>query len=240
MPRPTVQFQAALHDTSEYFDHPYFRARREDERLSLTRCRAIFGQIGRITDVGSLRAVTADGWLDGVSFRRGPHEGESYSLSEKEGHELFRSDMESAAVWQINRYGWRGGMEIQPDGLSPRDTAARYSSGDSRDHLSSPFVDLTTGARLVFFSLWTKPLSPDHLPELRLQDASFTYLAHARRVVIRPNGWILLAGWAEVPGQPQKVRLVVIQRAKTASLLDKAIILESMNPSGGRRTRNAP
>jgi SAM-dependent methyltransferase len=55
LPRPTSQAQASLHDTTEYFDHPYFRARRQDQTLSLRRCRTIFEHIGRMTDVNQLR-----------------------------------------------------------------------------------------------------------------------------------------------------------------------------------------
>jgi 2-polyprenyl-3-methyl-5-hydroxy-6-metoxy-1,4-benzoquinol methylase len=44
-----------LHDTSEYFEHPYFRARREDSSLNLERCREIFARIGTVLELASLR-----------------------------------------------------------------------------------------------------------------------------------------------------------------------------------------
>jgi SAM-dependent methyltransferase len=55
LPRPTVESQASLHDTAEYFEHPYFQARRENEALSLGRCRNIFGQIANVMNVDCLR-----------------------------------------------------------------------------------------------------------------------------------------------------------------------------------------
>jgi SAM-dependent methyltransferase len=55
VPRPTVESQSALHDTAEYFEHPYFKARREDEALAASRCDSIFGQIGKVIDVDCLR-----------------------------------------------------------------------------------------------------------------------------------------------------------------------------------------
>jgi SAM-dependent methyltransferase len=55
LPRPTVQSQASLHDTAEYFDHPYFQARREDKNLAAKRCRIIFSQISKYIDTKSLR-----------------------------------------------------------------------------------------------------------------------------------------------------------------------------------------
>lgn len=55
LPRPTVESQASLHDTAEYFDHPYFQARREDDALALKRCERIFDQIANVTDLSSFR-----------------------------------------------------------------------------------------------------------------------------------------------------------------------------------------
>jgi len=53
-PRFDGREQLALHDTSEYFDHPYFRARREDSNLNLERCREIFAAIGTVLELASL------------------------------------------------------------------------------------------------------------------------------------------------------------------------------------------
>lgn len=184
--------------------------------------------------------VTTDGWLVGVTFRREQHEGEAYSFPGKEIHELFRSDMDSTAGWQINRYGRAGEFKILPNGLNKADPVVRYSSDDARDHLASTFLELPSSAGLLFFSLWTKPLDKAALPDLILQAADYSPLAHARPIITRPDGWILLAGWAEAP-QSRKVRIVVIEKAGDASLLDKALLVQSTNPSSVRPTRrNAP
>ncbi len=55
LPRPTPKSQASLHDTAEYFDHPYFQARREDDALALKRCERILDQIAGVTDLALLR-----------------------------------------------------------------------------------------------------------------------------------------------------------------------------------------
>jgi 2-polyprenyl-3-methyl-5-hydroxy-6-metoxy-1,4-benzoquinol methylase len=55
LPRPTVESQASLHDTAEYFEHPYFQARREDDALSANRCHNIFGHVAKVIDVDCLR-----------------------------------------------------------------------------------------------------------------------------------------------------------------------------------------
>jgi hypothetical protein len=184
--------------------------------------------------------VTTDGWLGGVTFRHEQHEGEAYSFPGKEIHELFRSDMDSAAGWQINRYGRAGEFKILPNGLNKADAVVRYSSDDARDHLASTFVELPSSTGLLFFSLWTKPLDKAALPDLILQAADYSPLAHARPVITRPDGWILLAGWAEAPQSP-KVRIVVIEKVGDASLLDKALLVQSTNRSSVRPTRrNAP
>jgi hypothetical protein len=186
--------------------------------------------------------VTTDGWLSGVTFRREQHEGEAYSFPGREIHELFRSDMDSTAGWQINRYGRAGEFKILilPNGLNEADPVVRYSSDDARDHLASTFVELPSTTGLLFFSLWTKPLDKAALPNLILQAADYSPLAHARPIITRPDGWILLAGWAEAPQSP-KVRIVVIEKAGDASLLDKALLVQSTNPSPVRPTRrNAP
>jgi SAM-dependent methyltransferase len=109
LPRPTTQSHASLHDTTEYFDHPYFRARRQDRTLSLRRCRTIFEHIGRMTDVnelrdermldigcdvGSLLAATAENYgvipvgLD-VAFR-------AVEVARSRGLEIFRGTVEEA------------------------------------------------------------------------------------------------------------------------------------------------
>jgi hypothetical protein len=169
--------------------------------------------------------VTANGWLDGVTFRRGQRQGESYSFSGQDVHELYRSDLDSTSEWQIHRYGRAGGIKILPDGLSKGDAVAEYSSDDARDHLASAFLTLPLRNGVVFFSSWVRPRGNSEVPDLSLQQSDYSPLATARPVATRPGGWVLLAGWADV-SQPQTVRIVMISKPKTVCLLDKALLTE--------------
>ena len=55
LPRPDPAGQAAIHDSSDYFDHPYFDLRRQLSPAILRRCRYAFQQLGQATDIESLR-----------------------------------------------------------------------------------------------------------------------------------------------------------------------------------------
>lgn len=55
LPRPSDQAQAALHDTAEYFEHPYFQSRRNDKSLNFKRCREIFAVVDKVLRIESLR-----------------------------------------------------------------------------------------------------------------------------------------------------------------------------------------
>jgi hypothetical protein len=183
--------------------------------------------------------VRADGWLNTVEFHRGQHEGESYSFSGREAHELLRSEMNSTVGWQINRYGQAGGLKILPDGLGKGDASADYSSGDTRDHLSSPFLTEPLKAGLLFFSVWVKPLGKSALPDVYVQNATYVSLGHASPAVTRSDGWILLAGWAEASRREQ-IRLVVVEPPGTATLLDRALVVESATHSLPQRMGQNP
>jgi len=54
-PRPSPQEQARVHDSYEYFAHPYFQARRKVEAKRLKRCCDVFARINTVVDVRSLR-----------------------------------------------------------------------------------------------------------------------------------------------------------------------------------------
>src|SRR5688572_450256 len=57
LPRPTQACQSSLHDTGEYFDHPYFRARRDKKTVAAGRCQIMFSQINRVMDPASFRGA---------------------------------------------------------------------------------------------------------------------------------------------------------------------------------------
>ncbi len=54
-PRPDQGRQSGIHDTAEYFEHPYFKLRRTLNAAQIRRCRQIFGRIGGTIDVAGLR-----------------------------------------------------------------------------------------------------------------------------------------------------------------------------------------
>jgi SAM-dependent methyltransferase len=56
LPRPDSTGQAAIHDTEDYFDHPYFELRRHLSPAILRRCRNVFARLARGTDVAALRS----------------------------------------------------------------------------------------------------------------------------------------------------------------------------------------
>ncbi len=55
LPRPDSTGQAAIHDTEDYFDHPYFELRRNLSPAILRRCRNVFARLDRAGSVATLR-----------------------------------------------------------------------------------------------------------------------------------------------------------------------------------------
>jgi 2-polyprenyl-3-methyl-5-hydroxy-6-metoxy-1,4-benzoquinol methylase len=55
LPRPDSTQQAAIHDTADYFDHPYFGLRRHLSPAILRRCRNVFARLAGATNIAALR-----------------------------------------------------------------------------------------------------------------------------------------------------------------------------------------
>src|SRR5947209_13970463 len=55
LPRPNPHQQAAIHDTQEYYEHPYFQERRQREQAVRRRCQQAFSLIGTAIDLEALR-----------------------------------------------------------------------------------------------------------------------------------------------------------------------------------------
>ena len=55
VPRPDSTGQAAIHDTEDYFDHPYFELRRQLSPAILRRCRNVFARLALGTNIEALR-----------------------------------------------------------------------------------------------------------------------------------------------------------------------------------------
>lgn len=54
LPRPSASEQAKVHDSGEYFDHPYFKLRRDITRRQRQRCREIFERLSCGLEIGTL------------------------------------------------------------------------------------------------------------------------------------------------------------------------------------------
>ena len=168
-------------------------------------------------------SVGRDLWPE--TLRPGSQTSEAVSLIGSGTRQLFRSDMDSTADWQINRYGRSGGLTIEPNCLSAGDSCGRYTSGDSSDHLASHFVVLPpAGSGLVFFSIWVKPLQGSSSFRVFVQNESYQVLAEGRELAARDDGWMLYGDWLNVPDE-QELRLVVTGSRNPPLLLDKAEIL---------------
>ena len=55
LPRPSAPQQAAIHDNAEYFQHDYFRGRRQEKAKLARRCQNVFSHIAEVADLRSLR-----------------------------------------------------------------------------------------------------------------------------------------------------------------------------------------
>jgi cyclopropane fatty-acyl-phospholipid synthase-like methyltransferase len=55
LPRPSAQEQVAIHDSADYFEHPYFQGRRRAKATLDRRCRETFARIGTEVNLESLR-----------------------------------------------------------------------------------------------------------------------------------------------------------------------------------------
>jgi 2-polyprenyl-6-hydroxyphenyl methylase/3-demethylubiquinone-9 3-methyltransferase len=56
-PRSAQNEQAAIHDSADYFDHPYFKLRRTLGPAQIDRCRQIFSRLASATGVEALRGL---------------------------------------------------------------------------------------------------------------------------------------------------------------------------------------
>ncbi len=55
LPRATADEQAEIHDDDDYFDHPYFKLRREITPRIRRRCRDVFARLSCALEIASLR-----------------------------------------------------------------------------------------------------------------------------------------------------------------------------------------
>lgn len=171
-------------------------------------------------------SLTLGQWPESIELRSNTNAEEVVSLISPGVRQLFRSDMDNASEWQVNRYGLSGGLSIQPDCLAIGDRCGLYSSGDPRDHLASPFASLAVAKPLhVFFSIWVKPLQKGVNPQIFLQNEGFVTVAESEQLSTLQNGWVLDGSWLDIR-EGQKLRLVVMQPMGSALLLDKASLLE--------------
>lgn len=88
LPRPSAPQQAALHDNAAYFQHEYFRGRREERAKIAPRCQRVFSHIAEVAD---LRSLTGERLLD-IGCDTG-----SFALAAAEGYGLVPMGVDVAA-----------------------------------------------------------------------------------------------------------------------------------------------
>jgi hypothetical protein len=167
--------------------------------------------------------LTNDGWPKEIRLQWQPEQGRRLTLQGKVP--LFRSELDTSDGWYVGRYGRTGGFTISSECVAKNDNCALFSSGDIRDHMASRFVDRGPGQTLIFFSLWTKAVKDDQFPTVSIQDEKYSDLVQGRELLARPDGWVLIGNWTKLQAQ-KKLRLVIIQPAGVATLLDKALLVE--------------
>jgi hypothetical protein len=120
-------------------------------------------------------------------------------------------------------YGKSTGVHVLANGLKPNDSCLRFTPATDRDHLATAFLP-THGEVSLFFSIWIKPSAEDALPLVSIQDGDYNFLARARPVVRRDNGWVLLAGWVN-PVRVSRIRFTIESQGRSVSF-DKALVIE--------------
>ena len=168
-------------------------------------------------------SLTNDGWPRDIRLQWQPELGRRLILQGQVP--LFRSDLDTVDGWYVARYGRTGGLEISSECVVKNDKCVLFSSGEVRDHMASRFVDRSSGQTLVFFSLWTKAVNDDQFPTVSVQDEKYIDLVQGRELLARSDGWVLIGNWTTLQAQ-KKLRLVIIQPAGVATLLDKALLVE--------------
>jgi hypothetical protein len=171
--------------------------------------------------------IGGDQWPKAFVYypRRG--EGQRYVVGTDDMRILLHFDIVTSRELQVSRYGRGGGLEGEADCFDIGDPCGKYESGSSRDHLATAFLD-TRGivGHPIFFAAWAKPLG-GAAPSIALQDSGFQKVAVGSPIVTRSDGWMLYAGvWEEV--RSTAVRLLIMQPAGTACLIDKLLIAEVM------------
>ena len=190
-------------------------------RVMKSLSRAGVGRVGPLPRIASV-AVGTDGWPNTLRLESGPKE--DVKLANPTTRRLFRSDLDTDTGWDINRYGRFGGLAFRPDCLSAGDSCGVYSSGDPRDHLTSPYV-MPPLHSLVFFSIWVKPLQKADSLRVDVQNQQRDIQAEGRELATRGDGWKLYGEWQNIPDE-QGLRLVVTVPGNESVLLDKAELVE--------------
>lgn len=150
--------------------------------------------------------ISASDWPERLQFLRGSRQGESYLLRGQGSHLLAKSDMDEDSVLMQAQYSKQTAPGFVFNGLRTGDRARSFQPRTTNDHLATDFYAVSPG-QLLFFSLWVN-WEGETLPSVSIQDDEFDFVAYGRPVARRPDGWVLVAGWAEPPKTGQ-VRLVV-------------------------------
>ena len=109
LPRPIASEQSAIHDTSEYFEHPYFEQRRNKQRTIEQHCHEIFGKIEVALSCGLQGSTVLDIGCDTGAFLA--------CAAKQYGIVPFGIDVSSRAVQLARRTGlniYQGTIDVIP------------------------------------------------------------------------------------------------------------------------------
>jgi len=180
--------------------------------------------------------VAEDGWPLAVSFTRGLHKGESYSLSGGT-RPLFQSDLDSPQELQVVKYERGGQFQVLGDGLVAGDRSGKFIPGTSNDHIVSEFrTPSVSKTGLLFFTVWIKTADGQPVP-ISIQDENYTVLAHARLALKRGDGWMFMLGWTHVP-TGHHVRIAIEPRGREV-LIDKVLLEQVPDNARARSTSSS-
>lgn len=179
--------------------------------------RLLVVEVGRRSPLRDLRL---DGrlWPSFFVSDRPEDEGQPYAMPSSVV--IVQSDCDDPGRWDASRYGSAGGAVREAACLEPGDPCLRYTSGDVRDSLSTPFGG--RGSAAVFFSVWIEAPTAVR-PFVYLQDDAYRTISGAATLARGEGDWRLVGGWTPVRRR-HGFRLVVQLPAGTSVRLDKALI----------------
>ncbi|HEY2844667.1 MAG TPA: class I SAM-dependent methyltransferase [Bryobacteraceae bacterium] len=172
-PRPQAAEQAAIHDTEDYFEHPYFELRRRSGEAQLRRCRQIIAHLtlDRGTDFFRGQRLLDIGCDTGLFLT---------TAAKEFGVQPIGVDVGARAVAVAARQGievYRASLETAPESLHE---LAAITAIDLIEHLSDP---------AAFLREIRKRLRPGGVVYLETPNIRSTVYAAGRVLSRMTGGW---------------------------------------------------